>query len=92
MEYNIMRELNVNEIKDVNGGNAALNGFNWGAALGTVGGAISTGSSIGATRFGILGGAAGFVGGLSYGIATVLGAGRLGRAIGSGSWRRLLNY
>lgn len=50
-----MRELSINEVQQVNGGNP-LEGFNWGAAIGTVGGAVLTGSSIGATRGGFIGG------------------------------------
>jgi len=82
MEYSIMRELNVNEIKEVNGGDA-LTGFNWGVALGTVGGAVITGASIGATRFGIVGGALGFAAGAGYGTASALGAKGLGTRMGS---------
>ncbi|MGF1736910.1 hypothetical protein [Photobacterium satsumensis] len=66
-----MRELNMNEIQQVNGGNA-LEGFNWGAAIGTVGGAVWTGSSIGATRGGIIGGAIGFSAGLGYEVGSLM--------------------
>jgi len=67
-----MRELNVNEIGKVNGGLSALEGFNWGGAIGTVGGAVATGSTFGATRAGIIGGCLGFAFGLGFGVGTVL--------------------
>ncbi|KID56900.1 hypothetical protein JF50_13505 [Pseudoalteromonas luteoviolacea] len=66
-----MRELNVREVQQVSGGDA-LRGFNWGAAIGTVGGAVWTGSSAGATRGGVIGGALGFSFGFGYGVGTVL--------------------
>ncbi|MFY8297830.1 hypothetical protein AAEU28_03385 [Pseudoalteromonas sp. SS15] len=66
-----MRELNMKEVEQVKGGDA-LEGFNWGVALGTVGGAALTGSSIGATRGGVIGGALGFSFGLGWGIGSAI--------------------
>ncbi|TLX47093.1 hypothetical protein C1E24_09820 [Pseudoalteromonas phenolica] len=66
-----MRELNMKEVEQVSGGDA-LKGFNWGAALGTVGGAALTGSSIGASRGGFIGGALGFSFGVGWGIGSAI--------------------
>lgn len=65
-------ELSLSEVEKVSGGFSVLDGFNWGLALGTVGGAVWTGSSIGATRFGIIGGALGFSAGLGWGLGSVI--------------------
>jgi hypothetical protein len=62
MEYNIMRELNVNEIKEVNGGVLAF-----GAAIGAIAGGVSAyadGGDFGDIVAGaFVGGASGFFGG-----------------------------
>ena len=65
-----MRELSLSEIESVNGANDAVDGFTVGAAFGTVGGAIATGTTAGATQYGIIGGCLGFAFGAGYGIGT----------------------
>ncbi|MEO0438832.1 MAG: hypothetical protein AAF098_18220 [Pseudomonadota bacterium] len=65
-------ELTLSEVEKVSGGFSVMDGFNWGLALGTVGGAVWTGSSIGATRYGIIGGALGFSAGLGWGLGSVI--------------------
>ena len=66
------RELSMDELDSVSGGFGPIEGFEYGAAIGTVAGAAFTGSTIGATRGGLIGGALGFAGGLGWGIGTVI--------------------
>lgn len=67
-----LRELSDAELDMVAGGFGPLEGFNWGAAVGTVGGAVITGATFGATRGGVIGGALGFSFGVGYGLGTIL--------------------
>ena len=76
MDYNIMKELNVKEIKQVNGGLSMEDG-----GVASLGLAV-TAATVGAPF------AMGF--GLAVGIGLIWGA--FSRSSGSGSWRGLLNY
>jgi lactobin A/cerein 7B family class IIb bacteriocin len=67
-----LRELSDAELAMVAGGFGPLEGFNWGAAVGTVGGAVITGATFGATRGGVIGGALGFSFGAGYGLGTII--------------------
>ncbi|MEM8491459.1 MAG: hypothetical protein AAF756_11630 [Pseudomonadota bacterium] len=67
-----LRELSPTHALQVSGGFSVLEGFNWGVALGTVGGAMWTGSSVGATRYGIIGGMLGLSAGFGWGVGSVI--------------------
>lgn len=67
--------LGIHEMQLVGGGailDNALDGFNTGGALGSVGAAAITGSTIGATRWGLIGASLGFAAGLGWGIGVHL--------------------
>lgn len=66
------RQLTQVEKAAVGGGSTAVDGFERGAAVGTIAGAVFTGTTIGATRGGIIGGALGFSWGFGYGVGTVI--------------------
>ncbi len=69
-----IRELTSNEIHLVSGGKLmdsyAFQGGAMGAMAGSIFGSAWTGSSIGASRFGLIGAALGFSFGLGWGIGT----------------------
>jgi len=68
----IISELSREELEQVQGGFGPKDGFEVGVAVGTVGGAVLTGTLMGASRYGVIGGALGFAGGLGWGIGTYL--------------------
>lgn len=74
------RELSLDEVSKVNGGNSEL--FTAGATGGAMGGLLATGTAVGAATGSAIGLAAAGFGFLSYSIATLLGAGRLGSKFG----------
>jgi len=69
------RELDTIETEQVNGAriaDSAVTGFDYGAAAGTIFGAVFTGTTIGATRWGIIGAALGASAGFGWGVGTTI--------------------
>ncbi|MCZ6526298.1 MAG: hypothetical protein O6928_07090 [Gammaproteobacteria bacterium] len=75
-EHQEIRELCPNEIESVSGGfnwdNAIMNGFVTGGAIGSVFGAVATGSSAGFATYGALGAVVGFSFGSGWAVGSYL--------------------